>query len=127
MIGLHRNETRELFIHLTYFTFLIVINVMHISMFHKKYTKQFMWRTMGKGNTHKDRDAEENNENVESESQSGGKTFLDSMIQSFSAIIDVSGSAFDWICCLLEIQSFKIVLVLGFVMSISEVCGTKHL
>lgn len=125
IIGLHHYETRQLLIHLSYFTFLVVITAIQFLIFDKKYTKQFMWQTIEKGDKRNDQNEQNNTENGQSESNSGEKTYLDSMIQGVSSLIGLSGAAFDWTCRFLEIQSFKIILVLGFIMSISEVCRNE--
>lgn len=126
MIGLRHYKTMELLIHSSYFTFLLLITAIHVLIFHKEYTKQFMWQTIRRGVKRNEQRAQENNGNEEHESQNVEKTFFDSMINGVSTLIDVIGSAFDWMCRFLEIQSFKIVLVLGFVMSISEVCRREN-
>lgn len=84
-----------------------------------------MWQTIEKGDKRNDQNEQNNTENGQSESNSGEKTYLDSMIQGVSSLIGLSGAAFDWTCRFLEIQSFKIILVLGFIMSISEVCRNE--
>lgn len=42
MIGLRRFETEHLLIELFYFTFVVVITAIQLSIFHKRYTAQFM-------------------------------------------------------------------------------------
>lgn len=43
------------------------------------------------------------------------------VIQSVTSIIDMNTKAFDWIFRFMELQLFKVILILGFVMSISEI------
>ena len=44
LIGLHHYETKELLIQLFYFTFLVGITAVQVSVFHHRYSKQFIWK-----------------------------------------------------------------------------------
>lgn len=73
IIGLHHHETKDLLIHLFYFTFLVVITAIQVLIFHKKYINQFVWKS-GENRTNIQR---QNSVDGQSDSEDGDRTILE--------------------------------------------------
>lgn len=76
-----------------------------------------MWKTAARSPN----GSETLNGKTECENESADKTYLEKVIQGVSSFIVVNTKLFDWSCCFFEMQLFKVVSILGFVMSINEV------
>lgn len=125
---------------------MIVTTAIQLLIFHKKYTKQYTWKSTGiQPNIEENVDSNEQNSSKDDETadKTADKTYLETvswiksffvlskliqifnrfqMVNSISVFIDMNKKLLDWICFFMEMQFFKVVLVLGFFMSINEVC-----
>ncbi|XP_055298732.1 piezo-type mechanosensitive ion channel component-like isoform X4 [Sitodiplosis mosellana] len=128
IIGLRRYETKDLLIQLIYFTFLVVITAIQLLIFHDKYTQQFVWKkTDSCNNVRKQRAAD--GQNGAENAEPSDKSYLEKMmiliklqvILGISSVVDMNTKAMGWMCRFLELQLFKVILILGFIMSISEI------
>lgn len=119
LIGLRQYETKELLIQLTYFTFLVVITAIQLLIFHDKYTQQFVWKKTDACNNVKDQ--RKVGQNDTENAVTADKSYFEKVILSVTTFVDMNTKAMDWICRFLELQLFKVILILGFVMSTSEV------
>lgn len=72
LLGLRHYKTKELLIQSSYFTFLVGITAVHVSVFHKRYIKQFIWKRFeSRVNLNEPNGNEENlNESEEAENSS---------------------------------------------------------
>lgn len=80
---------------------------------------QFMWKTVRKSNSSKN--TETRNGNEEDDAENSDKTYIEKVFHGLNSFIDVNLKIFDWMFCFFEMQFFKVVLIFGFMMSISEV------
>lgn len=82
IIGLRQNNTKELVVHLFYLTFLIVTTAIQLLIFHKKYTKQYTWKSTGiQPNIEEDVDSNEQNSSKEDETTD--KTYLETVSYNY--------------------------------------------
>ncbi|XP_031619192.1 piezo-type mechanosensitive ion channel component-like isoform X2 [Contarinia nasturtii] len=121
IIGLHRYDSNlQLLIQLFYFTFLVVITSIQLLIFQDKYTKQFMWKSESESDA-RAKEKAASAEEFKSNTENSKKSFIEKIIQGISSFIDLNKKAMDWICRLLELHFFKVLMILGFLMSISEI------
>lgn len=82
IIGLRQYETKELLVELFYLTFLVVTTAIQLLIFHKKYTKQYSWKSSSIekniGN-----DVNSNGQNNPEQNEPADKTYLESVSRPF--------------------------------------------
>lgn len=96
----------------------MVITAIQLLIFHKKYTRQFIWKKT-ESCIKVDEQSTVDDENITGTVE---KSYLEKVILGMSSFVDMNTKALDWIFRLLELQLFKPILIFGFYMSISEVC-----
>lgn len=148
-IGLHRYKTKKLLFELFYFTFLVVMTAIQVLIFHERYLKQFVWELPDKANdsdessvrfTMHSESSCSSPEPIKSESvgflskiwkfgkrRSGSfrlNFFLNFFIQFLVDLwrfLQKYKKTFEFCCLFVELHYFKVILTLGFAVSLTKV------
>lgn len=100
-----------------------MITAIQLLIFHKKYTRQFVWKKTESCNDIDEKSAVDD-ENI---TKTVDKSYFERVILGVSSFVDMNTKALDWISRLLELQLFKPILIFGFYMSISEISSFNML